>query len=59
MYVGGISREYIFAFPFPFFYSIATNSQSHEMYIFWLAGFRLVFNLGNMIFFPGGVGIFF
>ena len=53
MYVGGISREYIFAFPFPVFpfnRDKFTNSQSHEMYIFWLAGFRLVFNLGNIFF---------
>ena len=44
---------------FPFNRDKFTNSQSHEMYIFWLAGFRLVFNLGNIFFSPGGVGIFF
>ena len=35
---------------FPFNRDKFTNSQSHEMYIFWLAGFRLVFNLGNIFF---------
>ena len=48
MYVGGISREYIFAFPFPVFHSIAKNSriQNHTKYNkFALPG-------------PGGIGIF-
>ena len=62
MYLGGISREYIFAFPFPVFpfnRDKFTNSQSHEMYIFWLAGFRLVFNLGNTFFPLVVLGFFF
>ena len=61
MYVGGISREYIFAFPFPVF--PFNRDKIHEFTItrnvYLLAGWlQTSLQSWQYIFFPGGVRIF-